>query len=257
MKSNQFLILSTIFLGAGLVGFSSCRSVKSITITGSRTEMTAKWDSMSNEKAMALFAPYKAKVDSIMDPVIGTSAMDMTARRPESLLSNLIADVLRNSATPYTGHPADIAIINMGGLRNSLSAGDITYRNIYEILPFENALCILSLRGKDVKELMKDLIKGGGEGLSNVYMTVNKEMDIIDLKIGAEPVNDEQLYEIATVDYLAEGNDRMTTFKRAEKRLCVEKATIRDIFMEYVKSEAAQGRSLTSKMEGRITILEN
>jgi 2',3'-cyclic-nucleotide 2'-phosphodiesterase (5'-nucleotidase family) len=256
MRSIQFILLHTIFW-SGLIGFSSCRSAKSITITGSRTEMTAKWDSVPNEKAMKLFAPYKAKVDSIMDPVIGSSAMDMTAKRPESLLSNLIADVLRDSATPYIGRPADIAIINVGGLRNTLSAGNITYRSIYEILPFENALCILSLKGEDVKELMKDIIKGGGEGMSNVYMTVNKDMDIIDLNIGKDPVDDEQLYEIATVDYLAEGNDRMTAFKRAKKRVCVEKATIRDLFMEYVKSETAQGRSLTSKMEGRITVLEN
>jgi len=256
MKSNQILFLHTIFW-ACLIGFSSCKSEKKITITGSRTEMTAEWDSMPNEKAMKVFAPYKARVDSLMDPVIGQSAMDMTAKRPESLLSNLVADVLRNSATPYIGQPADIAIINVGGLRNSLSAGDITYRTIYEILPFENSLCILSLRGKDVKELMKDIIKVGGEGLSNVNMTVNKDMDIIDVKVGGNPINDEQLYSIATVDYLAEGNDRMTAFKKAEKRMCMEEATIRDIFMEYVKSEAAQGRSLTSKMEGRVTILEN
>jgi len=256
MKSNQILFLHTIFW-ACLIGFSSCKSEKKITITGSRTEMTAEWDTMPNEKATEVFAPYKARVDSLMDPVIGKSAIDMTAKRPESLLSNLVADVLRNSATPFIGRPADIAIINVGGLRNSLSAGDITYRTIYEILPFENSLCILSLRGKDVKELMKDIIKVGGEGLSNVHMTVNKDMDIIDVKIGTNPIDDEQLYSIATVDYLAEGNDRMTAFKKAEQRLCMEEATIRDIFMEYVKSEAAQGRSLTSKMEGRVTILEN
>jgi 2',3'-cyclic-nucleotide 2'-phosphodiesterase (5'-nucleotidase family) len=256
MRSIPFLLLHTI-LWAVLIGFSSCKSAKIITITGSRTEMTAAWDSVPNEKAMEFSAPYKAKVDSVMDPVIGSSAIDMTAKRPESLLSNLVADVLRDSAKPYIGRPADVAIINVGGLRNSLSAGDITYRTVYEILPFENALCILSLKGKDLKALMKDIIKGGGEGLSNIYMTVNKDMDIIDLKVGKDPVNDEQVYEIATVDYLAEGNDRMTAFKRAEKRLCFEKATIRDIFIEYVKSEAAQGRSLTSEMEGRITILEH
>jgi len=219
--------------------------------------MTAEWDNTPNEKAMEVFAPYKAKVDSIMDPVIGKSAMNMSAKRPESLLSNLVADVLRNSATPYIGRPADVAIINVGGLRNSLSQGDITYRSVYEILPFENSLCILSLKGSEVKELMKDIIKVGGEGLSNVQMTVNKDMDIIDVKIGQKPIVDDQIYEIATVDYLAEGNDRMTAFKRAEKRICMEEATIRDIFLEYVKSEAAKGRALTSKMEGRVTILEN
>ncbi|NDV84415.1 5'-nucleotidase C-terminal domain-containing protein [Bacteroides sp. 51] len=255
MRSNQFLLLHTIFW-TGLLGLSSCKADKKITITANRTEMTAQWDNMPSEKANEVFAPYKAKVDSIMDPVIGESAMDMTAKRPESLLSNLVADVLRNSTIPYIQRPADVAIINVGGLRNSLSKGDISYRSIYEILPFENSLCILSLKGSDVKELMKDIIKVGGEGLSNVQMTVNKDMDIVDVKINNQPINDDQLYTIATVDYLAEGNDRMTAFKRAEKRMCVEEATIRDIFLEYVKAEAAQGRALTSKMEGRVTILD-
>lgn len=256
MRSNQFLFVPVIFW-VGLIGFASCKSPKSLTITGSRTEMTAVWDDAPHAGAQALFAPYKAKVDSIMDPVIGVSAMDMTAKRPESLLSNLIADVLRNSAAPYTGRPADVAIINMGGLRNSLSAGDITYRSVYEILPFENALCVLSLRGKDVRALMKDIMKTGGEGLSNVYLTVNKDMDLIDIRIGADAIDDDRLYEIATVDYLAEGNDRMTAFKRAENRLCVKEATIRELFIAYVKAEAAAGRSLTSRMDGRVTILEH
>lgn len=255
MKSNQLLLLHALFW-AGLLGLSSCKADKKISITTSRTEMTAEWDSMPNEKANEVFAPYKAKVDSIMDPVIGESAMDMTAKRPESLLSNLVADVLRQSATPHIGRPADVAIINVGGLRNSLSKGEITYRTIYEILPFENSLCILSLKGSDVKELMRDIIKVGGEGLSNVKITVTKDMDPVDVKIGDQPINDDQLYAIATVDYLAEGNDRMTAFKRAEKRICIEEATIRDIFLEYVKSEAAQGKALTSQMEGRVTILD-
>lgn len=257
MKPKRLILLQCIFW-ASLIGLSSCQSSgKKITITASRTEMTAKWDSMPNQKATEVFATYKAKVDDIMNPIIGHSALSMTAQRPESLLSNLVADVLRNSTIPYTGSPADLAIINVGGLRNSLSAGDISYRTIYEILPFENSLCILSLRGKDVKELMKAIIKAGGEGLSNIHMTVDKNMDIIDLKIGDKPIDDEQLYDIATVDYLAEGNDRMTAFKKAEKRVCFETATIREIFIEYVKSEAAKGRSLTSKMDGRVVIKED
>lgn len=255
MRTNQFVLLHTLFCAA-LLGFSSCKADRKISITASRTEMTAQWDSMPNEKAKEILAPYKAKVDSIMSPVIGESAMDMTAKRPESLLSNLIADVLRNSTTPYIGQPADVAVINVGGLRNSLGKGPITYRTTYEILPFENSLCILYLKGSDLKDLMADIIKVGGEGLSNVQMTVDKEMDIVDVKIGNQPIDNDRLYAIATVDYLAEGNDRMTAFNQAQKRLCIEEATIRNIFIEYVKDQAAKGKALTSQIDGRVRILE-
>jgi hypothetical protein len=47
-----------------------------------------------------------------MTPVIGKSAMDMKADRPESLLSNLVADVLRQAASNYIGKPADMAVTN-------------------------------------------------------------------------------------------------------------------------------------------------
>lgn len=87
-------------------------------------------------------------------------------------------------------------------------------------------------------------------------MVVNKDMDLIDVKIGNQPIKDDQLYEIATVDYLAEGNDRMTAFQKAVKSQCVKEATIREIFLEYVKAEAAKGKSLTSQIEGRVTIME-
>lgn len=216
--------------------------------------MTAQWDQIPNEEALAVLAPYKHKVDSIMDPVIGRSAVDMTAARPESLLSNLVADVLRNSAIPYIGRPADIGIINIGGLRNSLNAGDITYRNIYEILPFENALCILTLKGKDVTDLMKSIVAVGGEGVSNVKIRTNKEMEILSLLIGGKPVVDEKQYIIATIDYLAEGNDKMTALLKATEKHSVPEATIRELFIEYIKSETAKGKAITSKMEGRITI---
>lgn len=255
MKQNRLLL--HIIFWIGLYGLSSCGgSDKKIAITGSRTEMTAQWDQTPNEEALAVLAPYKQKVDSIMNPVIGKSDIDMTAKRPESLLSNLVADVLRNSAIPYIGQPADVGIINMGGLRNNLSAGDITYRNIYEILPFENALCIVTLKGSDVKDLMNDIAKVGGEGLSNVRIVINKDMDVLNLQIGGKPVDDEKLYTIATIDYLAEGNDRMTAFQKAVKKHCEPEATVRYLFIEYIKSETGKGKAITSQIEGRFTVVE-
>ena len=61
-----------------------------------------------------------------MYEVIGVSEMTMDKGRPESLLSNLVAEVLRLSAERVLKHPADIGIMNMGGLRNILPQGNIT-----------------------------------------------------------------------------------------------------------------------------------
>lgn len=251
-RYNKTILLATAIVA--LLSYPSCRSSYHLeTAEGSRIEMTTEWDNPRSEAATALL-PYKEKVDSIMLPVVGRSAMDMTAKRPESLLSNLIADVLRNAAIPYLGRPADMGLINVGGLRNSLSAGDITYGNVYEILPFENYLCIVTLKGKDMKELMTNIMNVFGEGVSNVYIEANGEREILDVKIGGEPIDDDRLYEVATIDYLAEGNDKMSVFLKAEKKGCYEEETVRLLFLKYIQAEAAEGREISSALEGRITI---
>ena len=245
-----------LFLGTALVTFiilSSCKSNQLVAVEGSKIEMTSAWDREGSKAAAALIS-YKTTVDSLMMPVIGRSSMNMLPKRPESLLSNLVADVLRNAAIPYLGRPADIAIINIGGLRNSLAAGCITYGAIYEILPFENILCIITMKGRYVKELMRNIASVGGEGVSNIYLEIGKDREILSMKIGGEPINDERLYEVATMDYLADGNDKMTAFQKAEKRTCYENETIRNIFVRYIRAESAKGREIKSEIEGRITI---
>ena len=234
--------------------FLSCRSSQKISsIKGDMINISSQWDQVPDNKALTIVAPYKAKVDSIMSPIIGRSEMDMEAKRPESLLSNLIADILRNATIPHTGHPADLGIINIGGLRSSLNKGDITFGNIYEILPFQNTLCIVYIKGKNLKELMQNIVSVGGEGVSNLELIANKQ-EIVSVSIGGKPIDDEKIYEVATVDYLAEGNDKMIALQKAERKEYIETETVRELFLNYVKALNAEGKGVTSRIEGRIQL---
>lgn len=245
-------------LGAFLVlllAFSSCSSPYELTkIEGSRIEISSKWDAHPDEQAVAILAPYKARIDSVMTPIIGRSAMDMKAARPESLLSNLVADVLRDAAKPYLGKPADVGVTNVGGLRSSLSAGDIAYSNIYEILPFENSLCIVTMKGTALRALMENIAASGGEGVSNVRLVISKDGKLLSALVNGKEIEDNRLYEVATVDYLSEGNDNMVAFLQGEKKVCPEGVTLRNIFLDYVKKQTAAGKEITSKVDGRITV---
>lgn len=74
--------------------FSSCHSGYSLaSVEGSRIEVTAALDANPDSAAIAVLAPYQKTVDSIMSPVIGQSARFMDRFRPESELSNLVADI--------------------------------------------------------------------------------------------------------------------------------------------------------------------
>lgn len=104
MKPNRIMCIIPAGIVAGIFMFSSCHSGYSLaSVEGSRIEVTAALDANPDSAAIAVLAPYQKTVDSIMSPVIGQSARFMDRFRPESELSNLVADILRYSASAYIG----------------------------------------------------------------------------------------------------------------------------------------------------------
>ena len=174
MKPNRIMCIIPAGIVAGIFMFSSCHSGYSLaSVEGSRIEVTAALDANPDSAAIAVLAPYQKTVDSIMSPVIGQSARFMDRFRPESELSNLVADILRYSASAYIGRMADVGVTNMGGLRTALPEGDITYGNIYEITPFENTLCIVTMNGVLLRELFENIAAVHGEGLSGACLEIS------------------------------------------------------------------------------------
>ena len=180
--------------------------------------------------------------------------MNMTSDRPESLLSNMVADVLRDASAKYLGTKAEVGLVNVGGLRTSLTEGNITYGNIYQILPFENTLCIVTLTGAQLRQLFENIASTGGEGISGARMVISKDRKLVDVKVGGKPIDENRTYKVATIDYLAEGNDGMLAFKLSDERLQPEGATLRQLFLDYVTNLYKQGKKVTSCMDGRITV---
>lgn len=232
---------------------AACRPAYEVTrVEGSRVAMDST--RTADATMIALVAPYKAGVDSVMQRVIGTAAVSMEAGRPESLLSNLVADVLRGAAATATGKEADMGLVNMGGLRNVITEGPVTCGQIYEILPFENSLCVLTLKGRALKQLFENIAARGGEGVSGVKLAISADGKLLDATIGGRPVEDGRTYTVATIDYLAEGNDGMTALIQAEQRECPAGATLRGLFMQYAEQQATAGKPLTARLEGRIVV---
>ena len=240
-----------------LWALSACRpSYEVARVEGTRVAMDSTWDARPDAEAQVLLAPYKQKVDSVMQQVLGKAALTMEPYRPESLLSNLVADILREAAAEVLGKPADMGLVNMGGLRSTLTAGDITMEDAYEILPFENALCVLTVKGSTLRQLFENIAYRLGEGVSGVSLQVSKDRKLLGATVGGKPVEEDKLYTVATVDYLAEGNDGMAALPQAESKVCPPGATLRSLFIDYVKRQAEAGKAVTSRMEGRIVVRE-
>lgn len=143
MRTFRFLLLSAC-CGWSVVTFAQRYELEEV--KAGRYEVTNRLDARPDSGAVRVVAPYRHAVDSMMSPVLGESEVAMRADRPESLLSNFVADVLREGSL-RVGKMADIGLCNIGGLRSTMPKGKVTYGDVLEIAPFENRLCILSLDG--------------------------------------------------------------------------------------------------------------
>lgn len=235
---------------------TSCRSQYELTdISVTRVPIDATWDAAQDAEVVALIAPYKSQFEGMMNEVLGQAAVSMDKRRPEDLLGNLIADVLREAGARVLQHPADVGLMNMGGIRNVLTEGNITVGNVFEILPFENALCVLQLRGSQLKKLFEQIASRGGEAISGARMVMTTGRELVSVEVDGKPIDDDKVYTLATIDYLAEGNDGLTAIREVVGSDYPENAVLRDVFMDYVKQCTARGEIINSQVEGRVTVL--
>lgn len=238
---------------AGSLVLTACSSSYSlVSVEGGRVPMTSVYDEQQDQAAWRILQPYQDKIDSLMTPVIGHSARKLEAYRPESPLSNLIADILCQSAEAKLGTKVDVGVMNIGGIRNILNEGNITFGSIYEISPFQNALSVVVLKGADLMELFKQIAAVHGEGLSGAQLVISKDGELLSAKVGGSPVDPQKEYRVATIDYLAEGNDHMETFKNAVSKTEPQEAILRDLFIDYVKQCEAKGVFVNANVEGRI-----
>ncbi|MDR0542160.1 MAG: 5'-nucleotidase C-terminal domain-containing protein [Dysgonamonadaceae bacterium] len=243
---------------AGLFVFvcmlSACGQSKYVvqSVESSRIEMDSAWDAKANPAMAALVASYKTQLDAKMNAPIGVAAQTLQKGFPQSLLSNFTADAMQQMAETEWGH-VDFAVMNMGGLRSTLNQGPITLGNLYEVYPFENRLVLLELPGKAVKDFFDFIAFHGGQGLSGTVSLAVKKRAVESLNIGGKPLDERKVYRIATIDYLAEGNDGMVAFQQATK---VEDSNrqLRDWMIEYVKTLTANNIEINATIDNRITI---
>ena len=116
-------------------------------------------------------AIYRDSIDKTMNRVIGRADELMLGKKPESNLSNFVTDVMRQHITALavgcdTLPVPQMALFNIKGIRSVIPKGDIMVKHLFEILPFENEMVLLGLKGSVVKTLFQFVANEGGDGLS-------------------------------------------------------------------------------------------
>ncbi|MEG1617578.1 MAG: 5'-nucleotidase C-terminal domain-containing protein [Bacteroidales bacterium] len=253
------LKIKTIILAlasAFVLLFSSCQNKEQYEVKSVECEqikIDGELDSKVEPELKAMVDFYKLQIDSVMNRQIGYAAQTLDKGKPQSLLSNLTADVLRLAGAEYVDGTVSLAVMNNGGLRAPINEGPVTVGDIFKVFPFENEMVLLKISGIQVNELFKRMAAIGGEGLSGCTLVI-RDNKVQSLLVNGKPVDENASYWVSTIDYLADGNSGMSVFTEAEKRINTG-IRLRDVMLNYVEGVTAQGKELTSKIDDRVKVL--
>lgn len=198
------------------------------------------------------YLPYKGKLEAEMNRVIGYADMALTRNRDaESLVGNFFADALL-----WKGKQLDpdvqVSFGTKGGIRSELKAGDISVGNIFEMMPFENAVTILTLSGKDMLRWADFMAKTGGQPASGIRLVI-ADGKVQEFLVQGKPVDPQATYKLVTYDYLANGGDYVTCFDQVIARKDYSQR-VRETLIEYVSELTKQGKHIQAKIDGRVRI---
>ena len=204
----------------------------------------------------ALLKPYVDRMERALSRVVGRAEETFHLegmRQGETALGDLVADSMA-WLTGYAG--VDFALQNAGGIRAALPGGPITMKTVHELLPFDNTVVVLTMKGARVAALFERMAsRPGGGGFLQVSKGVRLTLDRArgrseGIVIGGAPLDPGRIYRVATNSFLASAGDGYVEFLNADDTYDTS-VFQRDALIRYVEH---LGGSIAPRTEGRIEV---
>ncbi len=249
--SFSYLLLITWFAVA-----ISCKTNFVTTSSSTQNISVSNHQTNTDSQLVQIYLPYKNILEKDMNRVISISEKEMVKKRPESYLTNFLADLLLEEAkiaakTSQLKIEPSISYFNYGGIRTFLPKGEVTVEKIFELMPFENEMVFLQLTGSQIQEFLNQLAKKGGDCLGGVRFIISSEK-AKEITINGIKLDFNKKYWLVTNDYVAEGGDGLEVFTQRLEMIKSEKK-IRDVIINHLERKQKNGAMITAKLDGRIT----
>ncbi|GGL63629.1 hypothetical protein GCM10011589_19760 [Modestobacter marinus] len=187
-------------------------------------------------------AAAQAVAEEVGSQVVGSVTADITRafttgpdgqpaedRGSYSALGGLVADSYVYGAADSAIEPADLGLVNPGGLRADLLYGEdgvVTLAEANEVTPFANDLVVVSLTGAQLVQVLEQQWQPEGSSRPFLALGTSEELTwsydpeappgervIVDsIRVSGEPIVLDATYRVATNSFLASGGDNFTTF---------------------------------------------
>ena len=228
-----------LLIASAILSVTACKTPLNIAQVSPEKNISLSKDLPEDQQFKNVIEPYKQEVEGKMNTKISHTAVDLNKQGDNSNLGNLLADYTFEGADEWAkknGIPAGVdgAVINVGGIRSTIGAGDILTKHVYEVMPFENEVVIVKMKGSDLQGLFDYYLKTQKNNpVSHLYIETDNNQVITGLVKG-KIVIPNQYYYIATSDYLALGGDNMAFFGTGE--VISTGLRLRDLFLDKFKA---------------------
>jgi len=218
--------------------FLSCDYSKKLT-TSEGENISISEDLKSNQAIEAVIAPYKVNLDKSMNEVL-SYAVDTYSKSDgdyNTAIGNLMADAVFELSNPIfksrTGNELDMVLLNHGGIRSILPKGNVTTKSAYSLMPFENSVVVVALKGSVLME-MTTYLKASKKAhpISGLELVLNADNSYQKIRVNGKAIDLTKTYYIATNDYLYNGGDRMYFLKKSDTVYDLN-YKIRNVLIDY------------------------
>lgn len=238
-KKTTYIIYFVFLLTFNL--FIACSSKKDIVYEIKTSQININEKATSVEKIEQFINPYRNHINKDLDSILcfNPITQDKSKGKWETNIGNLFAQSTFELSNPLFKREQkniDFCILNHGGIRSIIPQGNVTTRTAFEIMPFENSVIVVGLNANEVMELANYFLKEKKpHPLYGITIFTNEDESLAkQIEINGKPIEKNKIYYVATSDYLANGGDNMTFFKKSSIKYDLD-YKLRNLFIDYFK----------------------
>ena len=184
--------------------------------------------------------PYRDNIDKDLSAVLAIAPQNMDKSGEwQTPMGVFLADITLEKSNKIfqmrEKMAIDICLLNHGGIRSTISKGNVTARTAYEVMPFENSAIVIALKGEQILEIANYIIaEKKPHPLSGMTFTIDKNNVAKAILVQGKPFENDKIYYVVTSDYLANGGDNMVFFKKGVQKFDLD-YKLRNIIIDYLK----------------------
>jgi len=234
------LLIATFFA----LSCSSSYKTEKIQYSNYRIQQTA----VESSSLTPIIKPYADSVNKLMNAVIGYNEKPLERKKQGNTLGFFIADAYLEMARQKVNPKVDAAFMNYGGIRlPELPEGVITRGKIYELMPFDNLMVLLKVKGSQLKQYLDTLAAGEGVVESGITMQI-ADKTVQQVMIGGKPLDLNADYTIAHSDYVAMNSSLLKNIDRKTNGYL-----LRDAIIDYIRFINGQNKKISVSNIDRVS----